>query len=184
MSHSLTEKRPRRVVDFRPSRYIGSRASLDLSMRWVKDRAQNHILCNLVRSQNKALPTRLINTGLSASSSVRPCGTSDLPIETRYLTLSHCWGTLNINTLTTKNINTLMNEIDNSKLSQTFQDAISLTREWTRECGVGHLWIDCICIIQDSEDDWQHESQQMAGIYSNGKTCLLINYASYSESSS
>jgi hypothetical protein len=167
-----TERRLHDVVEFRPSSYTGSQASLDLSMRWVKDCAQNHILCNMERSQKKLLPTRLINTGLSSSSLVRLCGTSDPPIETKYLTLSHCWGTFNINTLTAGNIDTLMNEIDTSKLSKTFQDAISLTQD----CGIGYLWIDCLCIIQDSEDDWLHESRQMAAIYLNGKICLLISY--------
>lgn len=173
MSHCPTERRPRDIVEFRPSSYTGSRASLNLSMRWVKDCARNHKLCNLPRSsQKRRLPTRLINTGLSATSLVRLCGTSDLPTETKYATLSHCWGTLNIDTLTTENLDALMKEIDTSKLSKTFQDAISLTQK----CGVGYLWIDCLCIIQDSEDDWLHESRRMAGIYSDVKICLLLSY--------
>jgi hypothetical protein len=140
-----TERRLRDVVELKPSSYTGSQASLDLSMHWVEDCARNHIQCNRERSQKKVLPTRLINTGLSASSLVRLCRTSDLPIETKYLTLSHCWGTLNINTLTANNIDALINEIDTSKLSKAFQDAISLTQD----CGIGYLWIDCLCIIQD-----------------------------------
>jgi hypothetical protein len=87
--HYPTERRLREVVKFIPSNYTGSRASLDLSMRWVKDCAQSHILCNLTR-QSKGLPTRLINTGLSASSLVRLCYTSELPMLTKYLTPSHC----------------------------------------------------------------------------------------------
>ncbi|CAI4212106.1 unnamed protein product [Parascedosporium putredinis] len=48
-------------------------------------------------------------------------------------------------------------------LPQNFQDAIILTRE----LGLRYLWIDALCIIQDSEDDWKNEAIKMAEIYSS-----------------
>ena len=33
--------------------------------------------------------------------------------------------------------------------------------------GVRYLWIDSLCIIQDSTEDWQHESKLMGDVYSN-----------------
>ena len=48
-------------------------------------------------------------------------------------------------------------------LSQTFQDAFTVTRA----LGLQYIWIDALCIIQDSQDDWQVESAQMCNIYSN-----------------
>jgi hypothetical protein len=53
-------------------------------------------------------------------------------------------------------------------LSKTFQDALFLTRHF----GVRYIWIDALCIIQDSEEDWQTESVQMDKIYS-GTYCNL-----------
>ncbi|KAF5234079.1 hypothetical protein FANTH_12305 [Fusarium anthophilum] len=44
----------------------------------------------------------------------------------------------------------------------TFQDAIRLANA----LDVEYIWIDSLCIIQDSKDDWQTEAAQMASIYS------------------
>jgi hypothetical protein len=48
-------------------------------------------------------------------------------------------------------------------LPPTFQDAVHITRR----LGFKYLWIDSLCIIQDSPEDWNQESGQMAYIYSN-----------------
>lgn len=47
------------------------------------------------------------------------------------------------------------------QLSRTFQDAMSLTRALGFDC----IWIDSLCIIQDSVDDWVHEEAHMGDIY-------------------
>ncbi|KAF4336377.1 het-domain protein [Fusarium beomiforme] len=46
-------------------------------------------------------------------------------------------------------------------LGQTFRDAISITKRF----GVEFLWIDCLCIIQDSDEDWRKESLLMREVY-------------------
>ncbi|KAH7115893.1 heterokaryon incompatibility protein-domain-containing protein, partial [Dendryphion nanum] len=46
-------------------------------------------------------------------------------------------------------------------LPKTFRDAVQVTRE----LGVRYLWIDSLCIIQDSREDWESESIQMGAIY-------------------
>ena len=48
------------------------------------------------------------------------------------------------------------------ELPQTFQDAIMFVR-----ClNIRYIWIDSLCIIQDSEEDWLKNSGKMAEIYS------------------
>jgi hypothetical protein len=49
------------------------------------------------------------------------------------------------------------------KLTKTFQDAI----DTCRRLGIDFIWIDSLCIIQDSMDDWKEESAKMADIYEN-----------------
>lgn len=44
--------------------------------------------------------------------------------------------------------------------------------EVTRQLGVFYLWIDSLCIIQDSDDDWQAESSLMSDVYS-GSWCNI-----------
>ena len=56
-----------------------------------------------------------------------------------------------------------MKRIDYGHLSQTFQDAVNLTKQ----LGQRYLWIDSLCIIQDDKDDWAIEAAAMAAIYGN-----------------
>jgi Heterokaryon incompatibility protein (HET) len=80
-----------------------------------------------------------------------------------YTTLSHCWGTLKIKRLTKANMISLLTSIEISELPKTFQHAIIITRR----LGLRYLWIDSLCIIQDSFQDWAQESARMGEIYKN-----------------
>jgi hypothetical protein len=50
-----------------------------------------------------------------------------------------------------------------AQLSQTFQDAIMITRR----LGIKYLWIDSLCILQDSKSDWEVESAKMGQYYAS-----------------
>jgi hypothetical protein len=66
-------------------------------------------------------------------------------------------------TLTSATLPVLLAGVDISELPRTFREAIEVTRRF----GVRYLWIDSLCIIQDSADDWRKESVQMVHVYSN-----------------
>ncbi len=95
-----------------------------------------------------------------------------------HATLSHCWGDAEHHvTTTTKNIDERMTCIPMSSLNKTFQDAITIVRALNREgLKLRYLWIDSICIIQDSKEDWERHSRMMSYIYSNS----LVNIAATS----
>lgn len=63
--------------------------------------------------------------------------------------------------------------ITTSDLPLTLRDAI----EFTRALGIRYIWIDAVCILQDSESDWQSESSKMCQVYS-GAYCTLAASAS------
>ena len=46
-------------------------------------------------------------------------------------------------------------------LTQTMRGSITVARA----LGVRYLWIDSLCIIQDSASDWELEAGKMAAIY-------------------
>jgi hypothetical protein len=95
-------------------------------------------------------PTRLVDVNAldSSGKTVLRLVTS-LPANTRYVTLSHCWGLIPITKLTHANFENFLHEIDFNSLTKSFQDAIYITR--ALDCR--YLWIDTLCIIQDSEQD-------------------------------
>jgi len=44
---------------------------------------------------------------------------------------------------------------------------------WT--LGFRYLWIDAICILQDSVNDWEYHASRMARIYSNSQLTILAS---------
>ncbi|PVH85045.1 heterokaryon incompatibility, partial [Cadophora sp. DSE1049] len=48
-----------------------------------------------------------------------------------------------------------------AELPKTFRDTVVVTRR----LGIRYLWIDSLCIIQDSSMDWARESSKMQGVY-------------------
>lgn len=81
-----------------------------------------------------------------------------------YMTLSHCWGEQDgprPPKLTNANLDSMRNRIPIEALPRTFKDAIQVARS----LGVSYLWIDSLCIIQDSMEDWRRESRLMDKVY-------------------
>lgn len=79
------------------------------------------------------------------------------------MTLSHCWGTTDIPTLRESCIDSMKEGIVWSSLPKTFQDAVTVTM-WFK---IKYLWVDSLCIIQDSHEDWERESKTMKHVYQN-----------------
>ncbi|OMP88650.1 hypothetical protein BK809_0005371, partial [Diplodia seriata] len=79
-----------------------------------------------------------------------------------YVTLSHCWGATRMDgplRLLQTNYATMRAGIAN--LPRTFLEAVQVARHLQ----VRYLWIDSLCIIQDSPHDWQTEVSRMGQIY-------------------
>ena len=64
---------------------------------------------------------------------------------------------------TRANIAGMKQHIKLENLQETIVDAVVLTRE----LGIEYLWVDALCIIQDSNEDWEQESTKMASLYAN-----------------
>ena len=79
------------------------------------------------------------------------------------MTLSHCWGTAKVMKLLKSNLASMSHSVPLESLSKTFQDAVAITKRF----GVRYLWIDSLCIIQDSVEDWRQESALMGEVYKN-----------------
>lgn len=79
-----------------------------------------------------------------------------------YCCLTHSWGGVNdIVKLTSENTEQMQQGIDVATLPRTFQDAIVITSE----LGYEWLWIDSLCIVQDSRQDWLQQSAIMGDIF-------------------
>ncbi|KAK8030271.1 hypothetical protein PG990_000005 [Apiospora arundinis] len=67
----------------------------------------------------------------------------------------------------------MKSRIHMQNLPKNFQHAISITRGM----GIPYLWIDSLCIIQDSPSDWDKEASTMGQVYMHA-TCVISATAS------
>lgn len=135
-----------------------------LALEWMRSCRENYPGCRNAPRAVPELPTRLVDVGPSDGSQnpklVIP-SRGDRAVE--YLTLSHCWGGADIYKLTSDTFSTLLSGLSLETLSKTFKDAIFITR-----CpGFRYIWIDSLCIFQDSPSDWDHEGACMVSVYRN-----------------
>lgn len=101
--------------------------------------------------------------------------------SSNYATLSHCWGGHVPARLTTENQLDFQQQIPYLELPLTFQHAILATRFLPLELNVHYIWIDALCILQDSKPDWNIEAPNMGRIYRDAVICFAATYGSTSK---
>ena len=81
-----------------------------------------------------------------------------------YISLSHCWGKDHFLRLTRETESLLYNSgVPLNEFPKTFQD----TLRFASHLKIRYVWIDSLCIQQDSEADWLFESGRMLQVYQN-----------------
>ena len=162
-----------------PSTLSAERCSV--AKKWLEDCENKYEEClehALVfeNNHNSNLSTRVIDPqGLAESASVclvvhsRPG-----PRWGRYVALSHRWPTGSCSWVTTReNLHARMNNLSILDLPQTLQDYTYVVNQ----LGIRYLWIDSICIIQDSAADWELVSSQMTDIYGGATMTIFADGA-------
>ena len=92
----------------------------------------------------------------------------------RYAALSYCWGIQQHYVTELDTLQHRINGIPTSSLPKTIQDAIHITRQLS----IQYLWVDSLCIIQDSDDDKSQEISRMPQIYKNAVVTISADRAS------
>jgi len=133
-----------------------------LARGWLQNCLQNHPKCT--QTDKNWHPTRLLKISNPEFTTVQLILTAQNRPTSSYLTLSHCWGQLNFLKLTSNTLPQLLVGIRILTLPKTFQDAVQMAIF----LGIEYIWIDSLCILQDSAEDWRVQSSQMGDVYSNG----------------
>ena len=131
--------------------------------------SQHHSSIRCPNRTNEILPTRIIDVGLSEDSVVSLYVSVNTPGP--YVALSHVWGAGIHTKLKEEAIEDWKKSIDVSTLSRSFQDAIIVTRR----LGFRYIWIDALCIIQDSLEDWHQEVSRMGDVYRKAFLTIAIS---------
>ena len=133
-----------------------SPANLALASSWLKNCLQNHWPCTDGHSPGP-LPTRIINV----SDPREPRLEDGLHRSKQYVTLSYMWGTRRRYVTTEANLSVHKTSLPLTQLPLTFKDAIHVTYM----LGFQWLWIDALCIVQDSKEDRAREVGAMDEIF-------------------
>ncbi|EPE26537.1 heterokaryon incompatibility protein [Glarea lozoyensis ATCC 20868] len=148
----------------------GSDTSLSLAAAWLEKCSNDHESCNRSTSVTAFLPSRVIDLG---SGEPRLIVVDENTPLLPFATMSHCWGSNAPLLLLSSKIAEFQTQIPTSELSKSFQDAFIVTRR----LGLRYIWIDSLCIIQDSAEDWEKESQSMAEVYSHSHCNIAAAHA-------
>ncbi|KAF1849659.1 HET-domain-containing protein [Cucurbitaria berberidis CBS 394.84] len=147
-------------------RAVHPRRSTDLAIfqEWLRICRETHTNCR--QNEDVKLPTRVLDIGSSTFDHIKLREVSGSTGS--YVALSHCWGGKIAVQTTQNNLHAYKKEINFGCLPKDFQDAVTVTRS----LGLKYLWIDALCIIQDSTEDWVKESGNMAAVYQNAYIVL------------
>ncbi|KAI1372427.1 heterokaryon incompatibility protein-domain-containing protein [Hypoxylon crocopeplum] len=143
---------------------------------WLESCKRNHPECQFTFStKSTLLPDRVLY--------VHPAHDIRLHINSgkdtgRYAALSHCWGGEVALQTTNYTIDSFRNGIPLNTLPKNFQDAIMVCRALE----IDYLWIDSLCIIQDSKDDWAEQALKMDAVYFNCFVTIAADAAKNSTS--
>ncbi len=134
-----------------------TRDGLALATFWMDKCSMEHKNCHLNKST--FLPTRLVDlTGeqarLQLADSMNP--------NSKYASLSQCWGEIRSRVvLTEAPLSQFLLALPSDAVLNTYRDAF----EVAKRLGLSYVWIDSLCIIQDSTEEWKRESTLMRDVY-------------------
>lgn len=152
----------------------GSDASFMLARFWLNRCLERHDLCSRLRLSQPFIPSRLLNVSAGKVRLIETKKELIAEADKRFIALSHCWGRVQIITTTRGSLESRLKGIQTDQLSQTFLDAITVTRKLSYR----YLWIDSLCIIQDDSADWEKEAAQMCNVYQFAELTISAAHAS------
>lgn len=153
----------------------GSDASMAFARGLIEKCRTSHVKCKEISNEYMHIPKRLLEVSRAMSTDegvIILVDTASLISESpgtapvQYATLSHRWNaSYNYFTTVSNVTDHLSKGMQINLLPKTFAEACVTTRK----LGVPYLWIDSLCIIQDSPEDKASEIPNMAYYYQNAQ---------------
>ena len=135
--------------------------------RWLRSCCESHTCKPGRHSKGDGfLPKRLLHVGTDDTPKLHLVEGDQLAQDTRYATLSHCWGDPSLPRpylLFENKLQAMQRNIAAADLPKTFSEAVSVIQR----LGIEYIWIDSLCIMQDSKNDWERHAAIMWKVYSH-----------------
>ncbi|KAI0975008.1 heterokaryon incompatibility protein-domain-containing protein [Xylaria arbuscula] len=155
-------------TDFRSTfQDFGSPSAIEFMKKCFSVCRQSHYDCSVYGASP---PARLLDLGdnefIETIRVVNPKQSGGRPIEFAFLSAS--WGSSPAFRLTQQSYAEAKQGIILERIARTIRDAVYLTRA----LGLRYLWVDSLCILQDSIEDWENEVSVMPSYLSNSAITL------------
>ena len=141
---------------------------------WLQSCLGSHGQCQ-AHSAQPFVPSRLLcvfASKLGDAPRWRLVDTKGQTKYAKYATLSYCWGKISFLTLRKTNQNVLRQGLPDAALPKTHRHAVQIARV----LGLKYLWIDSLCIIQDSPSDWQYQALTMHDVFRNSACTIAAQW--------
>jgi hypothetical protein len=140
------------------------------SRQQIRERLRECLAKHTLCSNNKShvRPLRLLD--IRDKDNAKVCSLDATRLD-QYVALSYCWGEDQPFKTTLSTLGSRKEGISVSVLPKTIRDAIEITRQ----LNIDFLWVDSLCIVQDSEDEKAKEVGDMSHYY--GNSLLTISAA-------
>ncbi|KAI0182637.1 heterokaryon incompatibility protein-domain-containing protein, partial [Xylaria flabelliformis] len=172
---------PARFINRRPVNTDLNSISIMHMMRDTIDQClynPEHVHCRMGADDEKPLlPSRVLDVGLLNDNDTA-LKLVILPGQrAEYAALSYCWGGKQNFETRSDTLDSNMKSIAYDLLPLTIQDAV----RFTRALRIRYLWVDSLCILQDSQEDKDKEIKKMADIYSKSTVTICAAAATSSK---
>ncbi|KAJ4365485.1 hypothetical protein N0V95_000420 [Ascochyta clinopodiicola] len=142
---------------------------------WIEECSHAHDACRQYAKTDRTLPTRLVDTQpegiddsvirlVDSTSITRGSGVAE------YATLSYVWEETDI-TLTTDQLPKAQLGLQRHALPKPLESGIQAAQS----LGYRYIWIDSLCVLQDSEDDKRSECAKMASVFRNAALTIVLD---------
>ena len=139
---------------------------------WLKTCLETHDRCRKPETSPSYIPTHVLEIDYPESTHIyRLVEGSTCPPYSKYVTLSHCWGeSPDIKALRLST--SILKKICDKQFVSTSPKTFNLAMNVAQCLGIPYVWIDRLCIYQDSARDWRQEASSMRYVYRNAFFCI------------
>ncbi|RDL30188.1 uncharacterized protein BP5553_10466 [Venustampulla echinocandica] len=154
------------------ARVSHSEECFSLAKSWLDGCQKSHTKCQA--NLESRLPTRVVCFDDSSDDDDFHLRLRNSEVDERgaYVYLSYAWGGLQPLITKESNMSDFTKGIPLETIPVTWRDAFVLVRQ----LGIKYLWIDALCIVQDSQEDWAREASQIGDYVSNAAIVLAAGF--------
>ncbi len=142
-----------------------------LARDWLASCLSSHKCHAAISSFSKITPSRLIEIKSTGGDLTTRLIDYSGATCFGYAALTYRWPKNEAHVTVTHNIQARLSSIPPHSLPATILDAVRITNA----LGLHYLWVDSLCIAQDSRSEWEVECTKMASIYANAIVTLAAS---------